>query len=437
MSDEMTLLLNDFGPIIESKIDISKITVIGGENATGKSTTSKILYCFLRANSARRQEITYDRIIKLIKEKTDYLKRYLRNQEGCNIDFNVLKRRLTKYDIEAKNSNKSGLEVITEIFDEIKERIGDESISSESQNEVNETFEEIDNLIYIVEENDNPLYVSIMKKLLKEEFSTDDFNGYFEITGEYENSSFDFKIDFNNNDLSSDEVFDSDGWFSVNDIYYIDSFSILDLDQDLGLNNSEHAKFLNDNLKKEADESADLFDDQLNEKIIRLLEEIEDIINGKFVYENGELVYTPEKGGRCRMKNTASGVKQIGIIQLLLNNRKLKENSFLIIDEPEVNLHPAWQVKFAGVLALLVKNLNVSLYINSHSPIFIEALDAWAYYHDLSDYTKYYLSQSLEDKEGLNNIYEVKSDELYRIYDNLGHPYEDIDEIRVNKQYGL
>ena len=90
MTDEMTLLLNDFGPIIESKIDIGKITVIGGENATGKSTTSKILYCFLRANSARRQEITYDRIIKLIKEKTDYLKRFLKNEDGCDIKFNDL-----------------------------------------------------------------------------------------------------------------------------------------------------------------------------------------------------------------------------------------------------------------------------------------------------------------------------------------------------------
>ena len=59
---------------------------------------------------------------------------------------------------------------------------------------------------------------------------------------------------------------------------------------DLGLNNTEHARFLNDNLKKEADESADLFDDQLNEKIIRLLDEIEDIINGKFVYENGDTI---------------------------------------------------------------------------------------------------------------------------------------------------
>ena len=38
MSDTMRLSLKDFGPIDTAEIDIGKITVIGGENATGKST---------------------------------------------------------------------------------------------------------------------------------------------------------------------------------------------------------------------------------------------------------------------------------------------------------------------------------------------------------------------------------------------------------------
>ena len=87
------------------------------------------------------------------------------------------------------------------------------------------------------------------------------------------------------------------------------------------------------------------------------------------------------------MHNTASGIKQIGIIQLLLSNRKLKENCFLIIDEPEVNLHPDWQFKLANILMLLVKKLNVSIYINTHSPLFIEAINAFSEYYDLDDET--------------------------------------------------
>lgn len=426
MSDNMKLSLKDFGPIDTAEIDISKITVIGGENATGKSTTSKILYCFLRANSSKRQEITYDYIVNLIKEKTRDIQRYLRNHANCDIDFRDLQRSLTK--------NNNDFDIILDIYDEIKDRINNQNISDEVLHEVNETLEEIDNLISIVDDNGNQLYVSIMKKLLKDEFSTDDFNGIFRINGIYKNKEYDFNIDFNDNDLTSDEVFSSEGWFTLNDIYYIDSFSILDLDQNLGLNDSEHAEFLTNNLKKEADESDDLFDDKVNEKIIALENEINEIINGEFIYENGELIYYPEEGVKCRMKNTASGVKQIGIIQLLLNNRKLKENSFLVIDEPEVNLHPAWQVKFAGVLALLVNNLNVSLYINSHSPVFIEAIDAFSELYDLEEYTKYYLSEKSSEKEGFNKIIAVDSEELYKIYENLGNPYDDIDQIRIKKQ---
>ena len=427
MSNTMKLSLKDFGPIDAAEIDIGKITLIGGENATGKSTTSKILYCFLRANSKKRQEITYSYIVNLIKDETRDIQRYIRNQENCKIDFKDLQKKLSP--------NNKNFEVILDVYEEIKNRISDENISDDTQEEIDERLDAIDNLIEIVEDNGNQLYVSIMKKLLKEEFSTADFNGIFEINGIYKNKEYDFKINFNDNDLSSDEVFQSEGWFTLNDIYYIDSFSILDLDQNLGLNDSEHAEFLTNNLKKEADEYDDLFDDKVNENIIALENEINKIINGEFVYENGELTYSPTNGEKCRMKNTASGIKQVGIIQLLLNNRKLKENSFLVIDEPEVNLHPAWQVKFAGVLALLVKNLNVSLYINSHSPVFIEAIDAWAYYHDLTDETKYYLSEKSKEKEGFNNIFEVDSEELYKIYDNLGNPYDDIDQIRISKQF--
>lgn len=433
----MRLSLKDFGPIDEANIDLGKITVIGGENATGKSTTSKILYCFLRANSSKRQEITYGYIVNSIKDTTRDIQRFLRDQENCNVNFRDLQTRLTQYETQARISpHKTGLDIITEIYDDIKDRIDEQIISEDSTDKINEKFFEIDKLIEIVVENDVQLYTSIMKRLLKAEFSTADFNGIFNISGRNnQNNNFNFNIDFNNNDLSSDEVFKSEGWFNLNDIYYIDSFSILDLDQNLGLNDSEHAIFLTNNLKKEADASDELFDDKINEDIIELEDEINKIIKGEFIYENGELTYVNNNGEKCRMKNTASGIKQVGIIQLLLNNRKLKRDSFLVIDEPEVNLHPAWQVKFAGVLALLVKKLNVSLYINSHSPVFIEAIDAWAYNYDLTEETKYYLSEKSRKKEGFNNIFEVDSEELYRIYDNLGNPYDDIDEIRIKKDY--
>ena len=51
MNDNFNLEINDFGIINEANIEINKINVVGGVNASGKSTASKLLYCFLKANS--------------------------------------------------------------------------------------------------------------------------------------------------------------------------------------------------------------------------------------------------------------------------------------------------------------------------------------------------------------------------------------------------
>ena len=51
MIDGLKLELKDAGPIVSADIDINRINIVGGQNATGKSTASKLLYCFLKINS--------------------------------------------------------------------------------------------------------------------------------------------------------------------------------------------------------------------------------------------------------------------------------------------------------------------------------------------------------------------------------------------------
>ena len=132
---------------------------------------------------------------------------------------------------------------------------------------------------------------------------------------------------------------------------------------------------------------------------------------------------------------TSSGIKQIGIVQLLLLNDKLKKDGYLIIDEPEVNLHPEWQFKFADILVLLAKELNITIYLNSHSPMFIEAIDAFAEFYDMLEDVNYYLTEESEI-EGKYNFKKINSNELYRIYDNLGNAYDLIDQLRLKKHLG-
>ena len=47
----MRLNIRDFGPINNANININQINIIGGSNASGKSFSSKLLFCFLTALS--------------------------------------------------------------------------------------------------------------------------------------------------------------------------------------------------------------------------------------------------------------------------------------------------------------------------------------------------------------------------------------------------
>jgi len=227
----------------------------------------------------------------------------------------------------------------------------------------------------------------------------------------------------------------------INDVFYIDNVSIFDLRDNstelMGFGKGRNIEHIEHILNKIS--FADINNIKLNEKSSSILEKIDEIIGGKFEinkYSFPMSLKFHNENFNVNDKNiVSSGIKQIGIIQLLLICNMLKEDTYLIIDEPEVNLHPDWQFKFAEILVLLAKDLDVTLYLNSHSPFFIEAIDAFTEYYDMQEDINFYLTEESE-VEGKYNFTKIESDELYRIYDNLGKPYDLIDQLRLKKHLG-
>ena len=158
---------------------------------------------------------------------------------------------------------------------------------------------------------------------------------------------------------------------------------------------------------------------------------IDELIGGNFEYVPSEDVFIFKKDDETfSMENTASGLKQLATIQLLLDNNELTKNSFLILDEPEINLHPGFQVEFAKILVLAARDLNITLYINTHSPFFAEAIEAYSRYYNLIDDTNFYLTEKVDgiDKYNYNLL---DNDEIIEVYDNLGNPFDIIHKIKV------
>ena len=305
--------INNVGSINHADMDIGRINVIGGKNCTGKSTTSNLLYCFLRAISS---------------------------------------------------------------------------------------------------END-----STIKELLKSEFDITGPQDYNDNAGIFSGDDFSCTFDFKNFEFSKK------GDLDITKVFYFDSFSLFD-NKSGGTYFLEHVKSLEAALKITEDK---------NNKDWEVEKLIKEILGGEIKNENGELFFVRENGIKTHMKNTSSGVKQVAIIQTLLNNKELEPNSFLIMDEPEVNLHPEWQIKFAKILVLLVKELDLSIYIASHSPFFIEAIELYSQYYGLLDESFFYLTQKAEGYQ--YDIVSVDSNNLEAIYRNLGEPYDILDKIKMDLMF--
>lgn len=419
-SDKISINIENFGTINKSNININRINVIGGQNATGKSTASKLLYCFLKYCSSNRQEFAYEKLNSSIFRFFNHIRRRMyfdKNNKNINLKLSnkFMHRNTTVYE---------KIDAYKNIRDMLYDVNSSEIDSKIDLDFIREDMDEIDEYIRLVEEDGLDLYNLIMNNLLISEFSNK-MKGFVEFKGNYHGNNFKFSSYFKDK-----YAFEKSGDLFINDVFYIDSFSCLDINQHNGLTNTNHVELLLKAINSDSDESKDFFDPLKSENIENILACINSLIKGKFRYDDGELVYHDDFGVSCSMNSTASGIKQIGIIQLLLSYRKLKENSFLIIDEPEVNLHPEWQIVFAKILVILAKKLNVYIYINTHSPMFIEAMSLYSEKYGLKDESNFYLTE--KHKTGGYYFKKIDYDDMGAVYENLSRPYDDLDKLKAD-----
>lgn len=402
MKDIIKIEIDNFGPINHADINIGELNVIGGLNGTGKSTASKLMYCFLKSVSSKRQ-------IFYLEQNLGKINYVIRELNRCSDLFEY--KRLNIAD---------GFDYILDEFYDTYAVFKSNSYDFEDEHVLKMKMDELWDTINMILDNGNQLYESIFQLLLNTEFSSELMG---KVIFSSLNESFKYNLNFKNS-IWDDGVFNNFGRFNINDVFYIDSISNLDLFR-IRIKPPEHIEYLGKNIKWNADQSGEISSKE--NKIIHHLEKrITNIINGNFNPKNFK--FTQDDGKEVSVINTSSGTKQIGIIQLLLSNRKLRNSTFLIIDEPEVNLHPEWQIKLAEILVLLVKELHIIVYINSHSPMFIEAMSIFSEYYSLKDETNIYLTK----KQGNGFTFEkIANDDMGAIYENLSRPYDDLDKIKA------
>lgn len=110
----------------------------------------------------------------------------------------------------------------------------------------------------------------------------------------------------------------------------------------------------------------------------------------------GEWCYVRKDGATFRYADCAEGIKALAPLQVLDSYGLLDSNTLLILDEPEVHLHPQWIVKCAESLVNLVAKRQVRVLVASHSPYLIQALQRFAARALGAGQFRFYLAEEAE-----------------------------------------
>ena len=404
----MKLTINNIGKLKNAEVEISGITVITGENDTGKSTVGKVLWSVFNSFYEIKNQVRKDKINSIFRESRRFLglqqSRKLRNKivQESEIDEEIdLDDLINQIEINLRlerNNNKE----IERILDKIKKRtkLSEKEVLKEiiQKNFDNEFNYQINNLNLLKNGN---IVLDIKNKKLK--------------------------LAFNNNkvELSEDEYFSL-----YAKAILIDNPRILDGLDDLLVfplfNENAHSLDLIKLLRDYKDLTAT--DRVLNkEKSLQIEKILNSVVGGNFEKdEMGAYIYKNNNGIDINIKNLSTGLKTFSMMKLLLLNNEIEENGTIILDEPEIHLHPEWQLKFAELIVLLQKEFGMHILLTTHSPYFVNALEVFSEKYGVDEKCKYYVAENVENSSIIKNV----TDNTREIYRKLARPIQDLENIR-------
>jgi len=142
-----------------------------------------------------------------------------------------------------------------------------------------------------------------------------------------------------------------------------------------------------------------------------LLEEFSDIIGGNYtVTKNDELYYIPKSNYRLKltMDESSSAVRSLLDIGFYLRH-VAQPGDILMIDEPELNLHPENQRRIARLFSRLV-NIGIKVFLTTHSDYIIKELNTLIMLNQDKTYLK-----KLSSDEGYKSEELLSADKI-RVY---------------------
>ena len=413
----MKLSIRNVGKLKEADVEINGITVITGENDTGKSTVGKVLWSVFNGFYEIDEKVYKEKVSELEKIIDEIIKEnvYKNLSTDYNSFFEIFNSTGKKIAIEFLKGNKNYSEdEIKIIINNYKKDLKIENISKFVQ-EINETLKISDKEIIKV----------IVSRVMNKEFHNQ-INAIFskkkmnigEISLKIKDKEIDLKIENN-------EISDVQNYFLINkETMYIDNPFILD---SYDFDDENHQTHLATNVFSENENSV-ISEIKVKKKLNNIYQKLNSVLSGEILEnKNSKFVYR-KNGEDIDLKNLSTGLKTFAIIKMLLQNGTLEENGTIILDEPEIHLYPEWQLKFAELIVLLQKEFGMHILLTTHSPYFLNAIEVFSERHKIDDKCKYYVAEN----EGNSSIIKDVTGNTREIYRKLARPIQDLENIRYS-----
>ncbi len=463
----MNIHLKNIGIVKDSSIEIKGLTVITGQNNSGKTTVGKALYSLIDSVVNLKQKALNDRYyyaIEQMEKACEVFPFYLAMRRGRRrIENECLNIFFSDAYEEAVVPNKIDMYLVDLIHElenlDIREEPYENILSIYYKHSY--TARKIDyksfcayrdeaiSILLTAKENitSDPELIhyakqSIHATLMLEFYgqiqpvNMDGGNSLIEI---YNHGEPCFKINIEDNEISDEEevVYWNTPYRKV---HFIDNPYILNepvygrankyLDRNLSFVNEARIISHDNKLKYTLDSPRDMsiFEGGIIDGRYKVIKEkIDLILPGEFEAKDGDRFYV-DGSMKLNSGNLATGSKLFSIIKILLELGEIDETTLLILDEPESHLHPEWQNSFVEILMLLIKEIGCHVLLTTHSSHFMLAIDAYMRKYEITDICNFYHTEHIDN--GAYVTYQCVNDSLDTIYRNFVSFLSDVKLLR-------
>ncbi len=407
----MKIELENLGVLKKAEFELGELTLICGSNNTGKTYATYALFGFLwrwerllhaTVNSSTVQELLRDGVTRLNVESYAKEAKHILEQ-GC-IEYTSRLPKIFASKPGRFKDTKFQVSIETETISSIKSRTYKRTIRSAEDDLLLLSKAEGENDIVIsllMEKRRSALPESMIEEvisdgiveLLFDRFFPQTFIASTERTGA---AIFRKELNFARNRLLK-EMIRSDQKVNPLELLF-KSYQDYPLPVEV---NVDFIRQLEDVAKE---------DSFLAKKHPQILEDFADIIGGEYVAGSDDTIYfrPARKQIKLTMDESSSAVRSLLDIGFYLRH-VAKPGDLLMVDEPELNLHPENQRRIARIFARLV-NMGIRVFVTTHSDYIVKELNTLIMLNQDKPYLK-----EIAHREGYKSEELLSADKI-RVY---------------------